>query len=97
MSILSSIGGFFKKLGSLMKRGFLAASENGLTDPIVDQALQLAIEASQKFSDNETRRSWVIAALTKIKVPESIARIALELAVQLIKKGERKIEELKEY
>ena len=34
---------------------------------------------------SDARRKWVVAALIAAKVPESIARLALELAVQVFK------------
>jgi hypothetical protein len=43
-------------------------------------------EAQKQFNDNATKREWAVAALIAAKVPESIARLAVELAVQVFKK-----------
>ena len=78
---------FWKKLGGLLKAGLKFAVERGLTDEIVKIALALVKIAGNKFVDNTERREFVVAALVKKGIPESIARIAVEIAVQLWKKS----------
>lgn len=72
--------------GGLLARVFLTAQQNGLTDDIQEKAVALVTQAAGLFDDNAKRREWVIVGLTEFGVPESIARLALELAVQLIKR-----------
>ena len=75
----------FSFIRSLLSRVFAAAKSAGLSDALVDQALLLARVAGEKFVDNRDRREWVTAVLVARGVPESLARLALELAVQLMK------------
>lgn len=77
----------FRFLGRLAKKAFGFAQESGLTDEIIQKALELVRIAASKFDENEERREWVVAALRGIGLPESIARLALELAVQIWKRG----------
>lgn len=80
------LGQWFGFLGGLVKRAFAAAQANGLTDRVVADALSLARAASTGFADNAERREWVVAQLRAAKVPDSIARMAVEAAVQLLKR-----------
>lgn len=86
MSFFGSIGSFFKKLGVLIGEAFVAAGAKGLTDEWVKEALSLVKVAATMFVDNASKREWVVAALVSRGVPESVARLALELSVQLFKK-----------
>lgn len=86
MSFLGSIGGFFKKIGIVIKDAFIAANGKGLTDAVVSLALVFVKEAATKFADNAEKREWVVGLLVAKGVPESIARLAVELAYQLFKK-----------
>ena len=61
------------------------AASDGLTEDIVKQAEALVGEAQKQFNDNDTKREWAVAALVAAKVPESIARLAVELAVQVFR------------
>lgn len=61
-------------------------------------AVEYAKDAAVKFSTNEERRAYVIKMLTiRFNLPESVARLTVELAVQQIKRGAnagaKKIEE----
>lgn len=79
--------GLFKVLGRWAVRAFGIARQHGLNDDLVEQALELVTKADSQFSDNHVRREWVVAALIAAGVKESIARFAVEVAVQLFKRG----------
>ena len=83
--MLKAIGKVFVAIGKALVRVFKVAEERGLTEDIVNQAEDLVGEAQRQFNDNTTRREWAVAALIAAKVPESIARLAVELAVQVFK------------
>lgn len=76
---------FFKKAGSLIAKALGFASTKGLTDAVLEKAIDYVRRAEQDFASNSVRREWVVTQLIKIGVPESIARLAVELAVQTIK------------
>ena len=76
---------FLKPLGALVVKAFHAAKAAGLTDQLVQLALPYVREANRKFIDNDKRREWVVAVLVARKVPESIARLVVELAYRLYK------------
>lgn len=84
MTWLKSLGGFIGKM-------FKAAIENGVTDPLAKLAVSYAKTAATKFVDNAQRREWVVAQLMSRGVPESLARVLTELAVQFIKKEIEKV------
>lgn len=73
----------FGGVKSLIEKALHLASTSGLTDAIVEKALPLVRLASDKYVDNAERREWVVKALVAQHVPESIARIAVELAYKL--------------
>lgn len=75
----------FQRLGSLIAKMLLFAESRGLTDDLVDLALTHVMKASEFFQTNEDRRAYVLAAVRAQGVPESIARLALEMAVALYK------------
>jgi hypothetical protein len=79
--------GFFGKVKSFLVKAFKLAQAKGLTDVIVQDALQLAKAAEAQFKDDAQKREWVVAALTAAGVPSSVARIAVEMAVHLMKSG----------
>lgn len=80
-----SILGFFKAIGRGILKALQFAERHGLTDDLIDRALSLVTRAQLDFPDNDTRREWVVGQLTSQKVPESVARLAIELAVQAYK------------
>lgn len=85
---------FLKPLGSLLRKAFGLAVDAGLTNDLVDVALKWARVAEGKFVDNDKRRAFVLKMLvTKAKVPESVARLCVELAVRLIKKELAQLDE----
>lgn len=91
MSLKSSLVAFFKKLGALLKKGIIVAAEHGLNDDILKTALEWVRVAAVQFTDNPTRREFVVKVLTSKGIPESLARLAVELAVQLFHKELDKI------
>lgn len=77
---------FFVKAGKLAGKGLSIANEHGLTDILIAEALGKARTADVKFGDSDVKRSYVLDHLVKTGASESVARIALELAVQLLAK-----------
>lgn len=75
----------FKKIGSALKRG-LGFVEKYVTDENIELALGWARVAASKYADNTTRREFVVSILMTRGVPENIARIAVEIAVGLLKR-----------
>lgn len=82
--------GFFKSVGRLIKKALSYAKASGLTDDLIEIALPYVRKANEKFVDNASRREWVVAVLVARKVPESIARIVVELAYQIYRKEMKK-------
>ena len=85
MSFWSKFGSIFNKLGSLAKEGLGYAANAGLTDDIIKLAVVWAKVAAKKAISNDQRREMVVDILIAKKVPESVARLAVELAVRIIK------------
>lgn len=75
---LGVIGGWFKKVFS--------AAKDAVPAEVLSKAISLAEEAAVKYADNSDRREWVVQALIAEHVPESVARLAVELAVNFLKK-----------
>lgn len=76
---------FFSKLGVWMKRAFRLVQEV-VPDEMLLMAVLWARVAAEKFTDNAKRREFVVQMLMARGIPESIARLAVELAVQFIKR-----------
>ena len=85
MGFWSKFGSAFKKLGSVAKSGLGYAAKAGLTDDIIKLAVVWAKVAAKKAIDNAAKREFVVDILVAKKVPESVARLAVELAVHIIK------------
>ena len=75
---------FFFKLGTWLKRAFRIVQEV-IPDDILKMAVDWARVAIVQFTDNAQRREFVVQMLMARGIPESIARLATELAVQLLK------------
>lgn len=61
--------------------------EKFVPDFLVEKAVEKVHEAKLLFQDNSERRAWVVKFLmTELHVPESLANLAVELAVQMVKK-----------
>ena len=84
--MFGKIGSFFKGLGKFLGKAFHIAQSLGLDDDLIRLALPYVRQANAKFVDNNERREWCVNVLKAMKVPQSIARIAVELAFQLYKK-----------
>ena len=76
---------WIKHLGTLVGNGLKTAHQRGLDEKVVELALQWAKVAAEKFVENADRREFVVKMLTTKGIPESVARLAVEIAVQLIK------------
>jgi len=81
--------GIFKAIGRWAKRAFTIAQENGLSDDVIKTALGLVREAAGQANDNATKREWVVTGLRATGLPESIARMAVEMAVQIWKRDDQ--------
>ena len=77
--------GFLKRLGTWLKQA-LAIVEQVVPDETIKMALDWARVAAGKELDNAQRREFVVALLVARGIPESLARLATELAVQILKK-----------
>lgn len=86
MSIFGSIGSFFKKIGVGIGHAFVAAGGRGLTDDVLAVAVSLVRSYIGSSLDNTQKREAVVRLLmSRVHIPESIARLAVELAVQTVK------------
>lgn len=86
MSFLTSVKEFFSGTALHVRRGIEAARSRGLDDALVDLALKWARVAVHQFADNDQRRAFVIKMLVTKGVPEAVARLAVELAVAILKR-----------
>lgn len=86
MSFLSGLKSVLAKLGTVMKNALGEAVINGLTDQIVELAKKLVKDAGSRALNNDQKREMVVLALKNKGIPESIARLAVELAYQALKK-----------
>ena len=78
---------FLNPVKSFLGKLFGYAVEAGLTDEIAKAAVGWAKLANEKFVEPADKRAFVIKMLVaKFGIPESVARIAVELAVRAIKK-----------
>ena len=73
---------FFK---SLVTTAIRLAKASGLTDDVIKIALKYVKLANDKYVDNSASREYVVDVLMRRGLPESIARIAVELAYRLYK------------
>ena len=85
MNILKAIGKAFVGIGNGILAGLRFAEKHGLTDDLVNLAFQHVSSAQGKFTTNEERFNYVVGRIQGRYVPESIARLAVELAVQRYK------------
>ncbi len=82
MNILS----IFKKLGRVIASALRAAEDFGLTDAIVRDAQLWVSRVPGNLLTNGDKREWAVTMLVSNGVKESIARLAVEMAVQLWKR-----------
>jgi hypothetical protein len=74
---LKSLGGFFGAVFGMVRAQ--------ITDDQVEQAVVLVLQAKSQFLNNEDRRRWVLQQLMQLGLPEHLARLALEMAMVVIK------------
>lgn len=86
MNPIKSIGRVFVNLSKVIAHGFKAANESGLTDEIIELALDHVARVNVIALNNDTRREAVVDHLVSKGIRESIARLAVELALQIFKK-----------
>ena len=86
MSFVSTITTLFKKANTLLRKVWGLIEVAGVNDEIIEFALKWIKVANTKFIDNAERREWVVAILRERKIPESVARLIVELAFQLYRK-----------
>lgn len=90
MSLLSALGRLFLRLGPLVLKGLKAAHRSGLAEVVAKHALVFVTLAADQFVDNEDRREWAVQqVMEKLHVSESVARMAVEIAVQVYKDERR--------
>ncbi len=93
MNLFSVLGKFFSKFGKTIWSALEQAGIKGLTDELVDVAKQWVKVAAEQQMDNKQKREFVVKAVASKfpSIPESIIRLAVELAVQAVKKELEKI------
>lgn len=96
MAVMKKIEAFFaylfKDIEGFIGAAYRAANKSGLTEQAFAIALVWVRVAMEKFADNSQRREFVVEILVNRGIPESIARLAVELAVQWIKKNPQVIQ-----
>ncbi len=93
MNPFTFIKRLFSHITTLIKQAISLAQESGLTDDIIHMTLPFIRSASSQFTENSDKREWVVRRLLAAKVPESVARLALELAFKLYQAELTKLEE----
>lgn len=76
---------WFGRIGEAIAIALRFAESRGLTDDLVDLALKHVMKAQTDFETNDARRAYVLSQLVLKDIPESVARLALEMAVALYK------------
>ena len=61
------------------------AARRGLTDAVLEVALLHASRAPEFFATNEDKHDYVLSQIKIMGVPDSVANLAVELAVQICK------------
>lgn len=90
MNVLALLGRLLLRLGPLILKGLKVAHRSGLTDIVAQHALKYVRLAADQFADNEDAREWAVQQLIEnLHVSESVARIAVEIAVQVYKDERR--------
>lgn len=83
---MTSIWNVLRGIKTLIQTAIDAAGARGLTDKLVQDTILWIRVAATKFADSAEKREWVVGILVNKGVPESIARITVELAYQIFKK-----------
>ena len=76
---------WLKPVGKFLKKA-LNFVETYITDENVELAVKWVTVAKDKFTDNSSRREFVVSILMNKGIPENLARIMVELAVGIVKK-----------
>lgn len=82
MRLLEKLGIYVITKGRILNGAFSSSQLSGLDDHTLALALEWSDKARRKYDDPAQRRAWVLAILEARGVKESIARLALELALQ---------------
>lgn len=77
---------WYSGIVNFFKRAPILVHDLGLTDELLLIAKGAVRLAEANLLDNAARREFAVAFLVGKGVPESIARLAIEVAVRLIKK-----------
>lgn len=85
MNPLKALGRVFIGIGKGLLKVLRFAESRGLTDDLLDLAIGAVTNASVRFTSNDERREWAVGQLRNKGTPESIARLAVEAAVQAVK------------
>lgn len=80
-----SIKSFFSRVKTTLQKGWELLQRAGLDDEVMSLAQRYVKTAATKYVDNNERREWVLRVLVDHKVPEGVARVAIELALKLLK------------
>lgn len=89
LNVFKNIGkGILKGIG-LVERG-LGIVANELTDEQLQHAVRLVKAAADQFVDKAARREWCVAELQSLGLPEWLSRLAVEVALKLVKKEAEK-------
>ena len=79
---LTDLVKLFDKVFKLVKRE--------VTEEHLDKAVEVVTQAKILFVDNAARREWAVSQLmSKFGIPESLARLIVELAVRFVKSREQ--------
>jgi hypothetical protein len=79
---------FWGRVGGWLAKAFDAAQRRGLTDQLIDLAVMYVRQYADRARTDEEKaaaREAIVQILVKQGVRESLARLAVELAVGLVK------------
>lgn len=80
------IGSFFKRIASFIERATKVVRQV-VPEEILTAAVDYVRQAAGNLIDNSGRREWAVKQLqTRFHIGESVARLAVELAVQIVKR-----------
>lgn len=86
MDLITFVKKVFASSQSLVKKAWALVENAGINDDVLAFAMKWVRAAESKYVDNAEKREWVVALLkAQLKLPESVARLAVELAVRLVK------------
>ncbi len=83
--MFGKIAEFFKGIGHLLAKA-LGVVKDHITDEQLAKAVALVKQAEVQFLDNALRRAFVVKGLMALGIPETYARMLVELALALVKK-----------